>query len=43
MKSSNIFGIVVSAVILSSSAASAAIISNGGFEDGVFRLDGQFG
>jgi hypothetical protein len=34
MKSSNIFGIVVSAVILSSSAASAAVISNGGFETG---------
>lgn len=34
MKASNIFGIVVSAVILSSSAASAAIIANGSFEDG---------
>src|SRR5215216_1564063 len=36
MKASNIFGIVVSAVILSSSAASAAIIANGGFETGNF-------
>jgi hypothetical protein len=34
MKSSNIFGIVVSAVILSSSAASAAIVQNGSFEAG---------
>jgi hypothetical protein len=34
MKPSSIFGIVVSADILSSSAASAAIISNGSFEDG---------
>jgi len=34
MKPSSIFGIVVSAVILSSSAASAAIISNGSFETG---------
>lgn len=36
MKPSNIFGIIVSAVILSSSAASAAIITNGGFETGNF-------
>jgi hypothetical protein len=34
MKPSSIFGIAVSAVILSSSAASAAIISNGSFETG---------
>jgi hypothetical protein len=34
MKSSSIFGIVVSAVILSSSAASAAVIANGSFEAG---------
>lgn len=36
MMSKKIFGIVVSAVILSSSAASAAIITNGGFETGNF-------
>lgn len=34
MMSKKIFGIVVSAVILSSSAASAAIVTNGGFETG---------
>src|SRR5689334_15440055 len=36
MKPSNIFGIIVSAVILSTSAASAAIVTNGGFETGNF-------
>lgn len=36
MMLNKIFGIAVSAVILSSSAASAAIITNGGFETGDF-------
>lgn len=36
MMSKKIFGVVVSAFILSSSAASAAIITNGGFETGNF-------